>query len=120
LRNPVDSRSKRSKQRLHPRVPEALGRCALTVDVRRTVQVSKRLGSDGTGTEAVNAVTFDTHAAVRKPRAANRSEQQAEALVDVFSHAIGEPATRTDLHSSATGSPSASRRKRISPPSRRG
>lgn len=45
----------------------------------------------------MNAVTFDTHAAVRKLRAADLSEQQAEALVEVFSHVIGESVTRTDL-----------------------
>ncbi len=45
----------------------------------------------------MNSVTFDTHAAVRKLLAADLSERQAEALVEVFSHAIGEPATRTDL-----------------------
>ena len=32
----------------------------------------------------MNAVTFATHAAVRKLRAADLSEQQAEALVEVF------------------------------------
>lgn len=45
----------------------------------------------------MKAVTFDTHAAIRKLQDANLSEQQAEALVDVFSHAIGEPITKTDL-----------------------
>ena len=45
----------------------------------------------------MNAVTFDTHAAVQELRAANLTEQQAEALVRVFSHAIGEPATKADL-----------------------
>ena len=45
----------------------------------------------------MNAVTFDTHAAVRKLRAADLSEQQAEALVEVFSHVIGGSATTTDL-----------------------
>ena len=50
----------------------------------------------------MNAVAFDTHAAVRKLRAANLSEQQAETLVEVFSQVIGEPATRTDLEPLAT------------------
>ena len=45
----------------------------------------------------MNAVAFDTHAAVRKLRDADISEHQAEALVEVFSHAIGEPATRDDI-----------------------
>ena len=35
------------KQRLHARVPEAQARSALAVDLRRTVQRSERLGSDG-------------------------------------------------------------------------
>lgn len=45
----------------------------------------------------MNAVAFDTHAAVRKLRDADISERQAEVLVEVFSHAIGEPATRDDI-----------------------
>ncbi|MYN65627.1 MAG: hypothetical protein F4X11_11445 [Acidobacteria bacterium] len=51
----------------------------------------------------MNAVTFDTHAAVRKLRAADLSEQQAEALVEVFSHVVGESATRTDLRQFSDG-----------------
>ena len=50
----------------------------------------------------MSAVAFDTHAAVRKLRAANLSEQQAETLVEVFSQVIGEPVTRTDLEPFAT------------------
>ena len=50
----------------------------------------------------MNAVAFDTHAAVRKLRDADISEHQAEALVEVFSHAIGEPATRDDIENLAT------------------
>ena len=50
----------------------------------------------------MNAVTLDTHAAVRKLREADISEQQAEALVEVFSQAIGEPATRDDIKKLAT------------------
>ena len=45
----------------------------------------------------MNAVTFDTHAAIRKLQDADLSERQAEALVEVFSNAIGEPITRPDL-----------------------
>ena len=47
---PAGSRSKRStrgKQRLHPRVAEAQCRGALTVDVRRTVEIIERFGSNG-------------------------------------------------------------------------
>lgn len=50
----------------------------------------------------MNAVAFDTQAAVRKLREADVSEQQVEALVDVFSHAIGEQATRDDIKDLAT------------------
>ena len=50
----------------------------------------------------MNVVAFDTHAAVRKLREADISEQQAEALVEVFSHAIGEPATGDDIKDLAT------------------
>ena len=45
----------------------------------------------------MNTVTFDTHAAIRKLQDADLSERQAEVLVEVFSNAIGEPITRTDL-----------------------
>ena len=45
----------------------------------------------------MSTVTFDTHAAIRRLQGADLSERQAEVLVDVFSHAIGEPITRTDL-----------------------
>ncbi len=45
----------------------------------------------------MNTVTFDTHAAIRRLQDADLSERQAEVLVDVFSSAIGEPITRTDL-----------------------
>ncbi len=45
----------------------------------------------------MNTVTFDTHAAIRKLQDADLSERQAEVLVEVFSNAIGEPLTRTDL-----------------------
>ena len=45
----------------------------------------------------MNTVTFDTHAAIRKLQDADLSEQQAETLVEVFSHAIGDPLTKTDL-----------------------
>lgn len=45
----------------------------------------------------MNAVTFDTHAAVRELRAADLTEQQAEALVRVLAHAVGEPVTKTDF-----------------------
>ncbi len=50
----------------------------------------------------MNAVAFDTHAAVRKLRAADLTEQQAETLVEVFSQVIGEPVTKTDLKPFAT------------------
>lgn len=50
----------------------------------------------------MNAVAFDTHAAVRKLRAADLTEQQAETLVEVFSQVIGEPVTRTDREPFAT------------------
>ena len=51
----------------------------------------------------MNVVTFDTHAAVRKLRAADLSEQQAEVLVGVFSHVVGESATRTDFQQFSDG-----------------
>ena len=45
----------------------------------------------------MNAVTFDTHAAVRELRAADLTEQQAEALVRVLAHAVGAPVTKADF-----------------------
>ena len=43
------------------------------------------------------SATFDTHAAVRELRAADFTEQQAEALVRVLAHAVGEPVAKTDF-----------------------
>lgn len=45
----------------------------------------------------MNTVTFDTHAAVQELRAADLTEQQAEALVRVLARAVGEPVTKTDF-----------------------
>ena len=68
----------------------------------------------------MNTVAFDTHAAIRKLQDADLSERQAEVLVEVFSRAIGEPVTRTDLDvSSPTSEPSSPRSTRASAPSRR-
>lgn len=46
----------------------------------------------------MSTLTFDTHAAIRKLQDADLSERQAEVLVEVFSHAVGEPVTKTDLN----------------------
>ena len=53
----------------------------------------------------MNTVTFDTHAAVRELRAADFTEQQAEALVRVIAHAVGAPVTKTDLDAAVKDPP---------------
>ena len=50
----------------------------------------------------MTTMTFDTHAAVKQLRAAGIDDAQAETLVDVISHAIGEPVTKADLEPLAT------------------
>lgn len=47
----------------------------------------------------MTAVTFDTHAAIRKLRDAGIQEPQAETIVDVFSNAVNAErlATKADL-----------------------
>ena len=46
--------------------------------------------------------TFDTHDAVKRLCAAGIDDAQAETLVAVIGHAIGEPVTRSDLEPLAT------------------
>ena len=45
---------------------------------------------------------FDTHAAVKQLRGAGVNDQQAETLVDVIGHALGEAVARADLEPLAT------------------
>ncbi len=50
----------------------------------------------------MTTTTFDTHAAVKQLRVAGVNDAQAETLVDVIRHAIGERVTKADLEPLAT------------------
>lgn len=50
----------------------------------------------------MNAVAFDTHAAVEDLKRGGWNQSQAEAVVRVFRDAIGEAVTKTDLEPLAT------------------
>ena len=50
----------------------------------------------------MNAVAFDTHAAVEDLKRGGLNQSQAEAVAQVFRGAIGEVVTKTDLKPLAT------------------